>query len=73
MPVAARRRPRHGDVDRAGAFEKRLHVSPLMGMEHVYDWRLTEPGERLAVHIESADADGETPSSTRRSRCAAAS
>ena len=23
----------------AGEFEKRLHVSPLMGMEHTYDWR----------------------------------
>jgi uncharacterized protein len=22
-----------------------------MAMEHTYDWRLTEPGERLAVHI----------------------
>jgi DUF1365 family protein len=37
-----------------GRFEKRLHVSPLMGMDHVYDWRLSEPGERLSVHIESA-------------------
>jgi DUF1365 family protein len=37
-----------------GRFEKRLHVSPLMGMDHIYDWRLSEPGERLSVHIESA-------------------
>jgi DUF1365 family protein len=37
----------------SGQFAKRLHVSPLMGMDHVYDWRLTEPGERLSVHIES--------------------
>ncbi|MGA2320273.1 MAG: DUF1365 domain-containing protein [Solirubrobacteraceae bacterium] len=36
-----------------GRFEKQLHVSPLMGMDHVYDWRLTEPGEQLSVHIES--------------------
>jgi uncharacterized protein len=36
-----------------GQFEKALHVSPLMGMEHTYDWQLTEPGERLAVHIAS--------------------
>jgi DUF1365 family protein len=35
---------------------KRLHVSPLMGMDHVYDWRLTAPGERLIVHIESLRA-----------------
>jgi DUF1365 family protein len=40
-----------------GRFQKALHVSPLMGMEHVYDWRLSEPGERLSVHIESARSD----------------
>jgi DUF1365 family protein len=34
-------------------FDKQLHVSPLMGMDHTYDWRLTEPGEQLLVHIES--------------------
>ncbi len=39
-----------------GSFEKRLHVSPLMGMDHTYDWRLGEPGERLSVHIESTRA-----------------
>lgn len=36
-----------------GRFAKALHVSPLMGMDHTYDWRLSEPGERLSVHIES--------------------
>ena len=44
----------------SGHFEKELHVSPLMGMDHVYEWRLTEPGERLAVHIESRDRAGES-------------
>jgi uncharacterized protein len=39
-----------------GRFAKCLHVSPLMGMDHIYDWRLTEPGERLSVHIESRPA-----------------
>jgi len=43
-----------------GHFEKQLHVSPLMGMNHVYDWRLTEPAERLSVHIESRRPDGES-------------
>jgi uncharacterized protein len=43
-----------------GRFAKALHVSPLMGMEHTYDWRLTEPGERLAVHISSQSPDGRT-------------
>jgi hypothetical protein len=42
-----------------GEFEKALHVSPLMSMDHIYDWRLTEPGERLSVHIESSRADSE--------------
>ena len=41
-----------------GRFEKVLHVSPLMGMEHVYEITVTEPAERLAVHIASADRDG---------------
>ncbi|HEY7952853.1 MAG TPA: DUF1365 domain-containing protein [Solirubrobacteraceae bacterium] len=33
--------------------DKQLHVSPLMGMERRYDWRLTMPAEQLFVHIES--------------------
>jgi DUF1365 family protein len=36
-------------------FDKQLHVSPLLGMDSTYDWRLTEPGERLSVHIEADD------------------
>jgi DUF1365 family protein len=40
-----------------GQFAKALHVSPLMGMDHTYDWRLSAPSERLSVHIEST-ADG---------------
>jgi DUF1365 family protein len=42
----------------SGRFAKELHVSPLMGMDNVYDWRLSEPGERLSVHIESLAPDG---------------
>jgi uncharacterized protein len=41
-----------------GKFAKALHVSPLMGMKHTYDWRLSEPSERLSVHIESLGGDG---------------
>lgn len=37
----------------SGRIEKEFHVSPLMGMDHVYDWRTSVPGERLDVHIES--------------------
>jgi uncharacterized protein len=40
--------------------EKRLHVSPFMGMERVYDWRLTVPSERLLVHIESRRPGGQS-------------
>ncbi|MHB1539046.1 MAG: DUF1365 domain-containing protein [Solirubrobacteraceae bacterium] len=36
-----------------GAGEKRLHVSPFMGMDHDYGWRLTLPGETLSVEISS--------------------
>ena len=43
----------------SGHFQKLLHVSPLMGMEHTYEWRLSEPGARLSVHIESRDAEQE--------------
>jgi DUF1365 family protein len=41
-----------------GEFAKALHVSPLMGMDHTYDWRVTEPGESLSVHIESTRNGG---------------
>jgi hypothetical protein len=36
-----------------GRFAKELHVSPFMGMDHVYDARATRPGPTLSVHIES--------------------
>lgn len=42
-----------------GQFAKQLHVSPLMGMDHTYDWRLTVPDEQLLVHIESHRSDGD--------------
>ncbi len=38
----------------AGDFAKTLHVSPFMGMDYRYEWRLTEPGETLLVHIASS-------------------
>ncbi len=41
-----------------GEFAKALHVSPLMGMDYTYDWRLTEPAESLSVHIESTRNGG---------------
>jgi uncharacterized protein len=36
-----------------GRSEKLLHVSPFMGMDHEYEWRVSVPGERASVHIES--------------------
>lgn len=42
----------------AAQLAKELHVSPLMGMDHTYDLRLTEPGEGLVVQIDSRQ-DGE--------------
>jgi len=32
---------------------KAFHVSPFLPMDLDYDWRFTEPGERLAVHMVS--------------------
>lgn len=39
---------------------KAFHVSPLMDMEQTYDWRSTEPGSRLQVHIDSRSQDADT-------------
>jgi DUF1365 family protein len=36
-----------------GDFEKLLHVSPFMGMDHSYVMRAAAPGETLSVHVES--------------------
>ena len=36
--------------------DKEFHVSPFMGMDQRYRWRVTEPGERLTVHIENHEA-----------------
>lgn len=41
-----------------GQAEKAFHVSPFMGMEHAYTWRLSEPGARLHVEINSDGSDG---------------
>jgi uncharacterized protein len=64
--LAAPERTDHGSARViGGSFAKQLHVSPLMGMDHRYQLRLSEPGERLSVHIEStataAAADDQRP------------
>ena len=47
-------------ADAAGAgspyrfeFDKAFHVSPFMPMAQRYRWRFSEPGDRLAVHMEN--------------------
>lgn len=42
-----------------GQVDKAFHVSPLMGMERSYDWRSTEPGTKLQVHIDSRSSASE--------------
>lgn len=44
--------------------DKTFHVSPLMGMDQTYAFRATEPGGRLAVHIESRPREGAVPGAT---------
>jgi DUF1365 family protein len=46
------------DPDAAGAVlggssDKMLHVSPFMGMDHRYEWRVAPPRDTLSVHIAS--------------------
>ena len=41
-----------------GEIDKAFHVSPLMDMEHTYDWRSTEPNGRIQVHIDSRGPGG---------------
>lgn len=53
-----------------GRSRKRLHVSPLMGMEHIYVWRANEPAERLMVHIESQRAGTQPDESVNTSGAA---
>jgi hypothetical protein len=45
--------PRPGSSVIRGRFAKEFHVSPFMGMDHTYAWRMTNPAERLIVHIDS--------------------
>jgi uncharacterized protein len=43
----------------AGRIAKRFHVSPLLAMDHTYEWRTTVPGSDVQVHIAST-RDGRT-------------
>jgi DUF1365 family protein len=57
-PYVLARGARDGTV-LSDEIEKTLHVSPLMGMDQTYRFAATEPGPRLAVHIESRPRDGD--------------
>jgi DUF1365 family protein len=35
----------------SGKLDKSFHVSPLMGMDHSYEWRATTPGDELVLML----------------------
>ena len=39
--------------------DKVFHVSPFIGMENHYEWRVTEPNGQLLVHIDERDEAGD--------------
>jgi DUF1365 family protein len=52
------------DPSRTVSAVKELHVSPFLGMDYAYRFRLTVPGEALVVHIENQpqpNIDGASP------------
>ena len=49
---------RNGAAALCDTVAKGFHVSPFMGMDADYDWRVSEPGERLLVHIDERDGAG---------------
>jgi DUF1365 family protein len=51
-PYVLARGGRRGPV-LSGELDKELHVSPLMGMDQTYAFRVGEPGATLSVHIAS--------------------
>lgn len=51
-PYVLARGERRGTV-LGDELDKSFHVSPLMGMDQTYAFRASEPGESIAVHIES--------------------
>ena len=43
---------RHSKIQRYH-LAKAFHVSPFMGMDVEYDWRLSDPGQHLSIHIQN--------------------
>lgn len=58
------RRPEQGGPVLRDTQDKVFHVSPFIGMENRYEWRVTEPGERVAVHIGEHDDSSEVFAAT---------
>jgi uncharacterized protein len=48
-------RDKNGAAVIGGSFDKKLHVSPFMGMDQRYAWRAPAPGPTLSLHIESSE------------------
>ena len=70
--VRARARPGLEGPVLTGDSEKVLHVSPFMGMDQRYEWRVADAGRQRCRCTSRAAAAASSPS-TRRCRCAAAS
>lgn len=62
----ALRRPESGKL--RFRFDKRFHVSPFMPMDQRYDWRFSEPGPRLSVHMANFHAGARVFDATLRLR-----
>jgi DUF1365 family protein len=45
---------------RCHRFGKAFHVSPFMDMDHSYEWRFSDPTDRLTVHMENIHAGTKT-------------
>ncbi len=49
---------RDGESVMRETVDKAFHVSPFIGMDARYDWRVSEPADRLVVHIDERDRSG---------------
>jgi DUF1365 family protein len=71
MPTCCRRdRRAHGAAHCTGTFDKAFHVSPFLPMQRRYDWRFTEPGDSLHVHMDVCDGSEREFDATLRSNAA---
>ena len=45
------------DLKDPGINEKKFHVSPFMGMDMHYQWKISYKADRIIVHIENWNED----------------